>query len=211
LRNKQRKQKNEKQKKKAIISYPKPNSNNNNKMKLLVVIMQLTFMWLGFAGVKLAVNLATHINTPSTLIHGDKMVHHWNISVMIFLNLLVLYMYMKYFSSSFSHARAHHPHHNQNGTTVAPTATATATAQARSQTHHHAKRWPYSYYILVGLYWALLSAVFQFGYGKYVLDFSLDVVLHEYELHRGRFWSIVLLMQVCVAVVIYGCKIMITF
>jgi hypothetical protein len=45
----------------------------------------------------------------------------------------------------------------------------------------------------IGLLWAGLAMLFEFGFGRYGRHLGWDVLLADYRLWRGRLWSVVLL------------------
>lgn len=47
--------------------------------------------------------------------------------------------------------------------------------------------------ILVGIFWLSLTVVFEFGFGHYVVGHSWDKLLGDYNIMKGRVWSLVLL------------------
>jgi len=47
--------------------------------------------------------------------------------------------------------------------------------------------------ILIGAFWTILTIGFEFGFGHYVMGRSWDYLLADYNLLKGRLWSLVLL------------------
>lgn len=47
--------------------------------------------------------------------------------------------------------------------------------------------------LLVGIFWVTLTVLFEFGFGHYVVGHSWVHLLSEYNLIKGRLWSLVLL------------------
>ena len=45
----------------------------------------------------------------------------------------------------------------------------------------------------VGVLWFILTIVFEFGFGHYVMGRSWDYLLADYNILKGRLWSLVLL------------------
>lgn len=47
--------------------------------------------------------------------------------------------------------------------------------------------------LLIGAFWLILTIVFEFGFGHYVMGRSWDYLLADYNILKGRLWSLVLL------------------
>jgi hypothetical protein len=47
--------------------------------------------------------------------------------------------------------------------------------------------------ILIGLFWLLLTIAFEFVFGHYVMKHSWEKLLADYNIFKGRIWSLVLL------------------
>jgi len=47
--------------------------------------------------------------------------------------------------------------------------------------------------ILIGAFWAILTIGFEFGFGHYVMGRPWDYLLADYNILKGRLWSLVLL------------------
>lgn len=47
--------------------------------------------------------------------------------------------------------------------------------------------------IEIGLYWFLMTIVFEFGFGHFVMHHSWPKLFADYNLRRGRVWILVLL------------------
>ena len=47
--------------------------------------------------------------------------------------------------------------------------------------------------LLIGLLWVTITVLFEFGFGHYVLGHSWGHLLSDYNIMKGRFWSLVLL------------------
>lgn len=45
----------------------------------------------------------------------------------------------------------------------------------------------------IGLVWLLLTAAFEFGFGRLVMGHSWETLLHDYNLSEGRIWIAVLI------------------
>jgi hypothetical protein len=58
------------------------------------------------------------------------------------------------------------------------------------------RRWPISSYhqaVAIGVLWVAMTALFEFGFGHYVIGHSWERLLHDYNLAQGRVWSLFLL------------------
>ncbi len=49
--------------------------------------------------------------------------------------------------------------------------------------------------LLVGTLWLILTISFEFVFGHYVMDNSWDTLLADYNILKGRVWSLVLLTE----------------
>ena len=47
--------------------------------------------------------------------------------------------------------------------------------------------------ILVGVFWLILTVLFEFGFGHYVVGHSWNKLFSDYNILKGRMWSLVLL------------------
>ena len=47
--------------------------------------------------------------------------------------------------------------------------------------------------LLIGALWLTLTVVFEFGFGHYVMGHSWEYLLADYNILKGRLWSLVLL------------------
>lgn len=47
--------------------------------------------------------------------------------------------------------------------------------------------------LLIGVFWVVLTVLFEFGFGHYVEGFSWEKLLADYNILNGRLWSLVLL------------------
>lgn len=45
---------------------------------------------------------------------------------------------------------------------------------------------------LMGLMWLVLTVMFEFGFGHFVMGNSWDTLLHDYNILEGRIWVVVL-------------------
>jgi hypothetical protein len=56
---------------------------------------------------------------------------------------------------------------------------------------------PYSHkdLILIGIVWMVLTILFEFGFGHYVIGHAWSRLLHDYNIFQGRIWSLVLITE----------------
>ena len=47
--------------------------------------------------------------------------------------------------------------------------------------------------ILIGAFWLILTILFEFGFGHYIVGHSWDRLFADYNILKGRVWSLVLL------------------
>jgi len=47
--------------------------------------------------------------------------------------------------------------------------------------------------LLIGAFWLIITIIFEFGFGHYVVQHSWTRLLADYNLLKGRVWSLVLL------------------
>jgi len=45
----------------------------------------------------------------------------------------------------------------------------------------------------IGVLWLILTVIFEFGFGHYIMGRSWDYLLADYNILKGRLWSLVLL------------------
>lgn len=45
----------------------------------------------------------------------------------------------------------------------------------------------------IGLIWLIMTLIFEFGFGHYVMHHPWDELLHDYNLFAGRLWILVLI------------------
>lgn len=57
--------------------------------------------------------------------------------------------------------------------------------------------------ILIGLLWLVLTIVFEFLFGHYVMQLSWSRLVHDYNLLEGRIWSLLLIWITIAPWVIY--------
>ena len=46
--------------------------------------------------------------------------------------------------------------------------------------------------LLIGVFWVVLTVLFEFGFGHYVAGHSWEKLLADYNIFNGRLWSLVL-------------------
>lgn len=59
--------------------------------------------------------------------------------------------------------------------------------------------------LLIGTIWLILSILFEFVFGHYVLGISWDTLLADYNILKGRIWSLVLLVEF-ISPLLFGLK-----
>ena len=47
--------------------------------------------------------------------------------------------------------------------------------------------------LLIGAFWTILTILFEFGFGHYVIGHSWSKLFADYNILKGRVWSLVLL------------------
>ena len=52
---------------------------------------------------------------------------------------------------------------------------------------------PTTDFLLIGVLWLVLTAIFEFGFGHYVNGQSWDILLANYNVLNGRIWDLVLI------------------
>ena len=68
------------------------------------------------------------------------------------------------------------------------------------------KKWPIGsskQALLIGLIWLILTPIFEFGFGLYVMGHPLDYLLNDYNLLAGRAWSLVLVAVFLLPTIVY--------
>ena len=55
----------------------------------------------------------------------------------------------------------------------------------------------------IGFIWLLMTILFEFGFGHFVMKRSWKVLLHDYRIDKGRLWVFFLIWIVVVPVFIY--------
>jgi hypothetical protein len=49
--------------------------------------------------------------------------------------------------------------------------------------------------IVIGILWMVLTVIFEFGFGHYVIGHTWLRLLHDYNIFEGRIWSLVLITE----------------
>jgi hypothetical protein len=57
--------------------------------------------------------------------------------------------------------------------------------------------------LLIGLMWVILTPIFEFIFGTFVMGQPLDYLINDYNLLAGRAWSLVLLAIFLIPTVVY--------
>ena len=57
--------------------------------------------------------------------------------------------------------------------------------------------------LLIGSIWLLMTVVFEFVFGHYVMGHSWGKLFHDYNLFKGRVWSLVLIWTAVAPYVFY--------
>jgi hypothetical protein len=57
--------------------------------------------------------------------------------------------------------------------------------------------------IWIGVIWLVLTILFEFGFGHYVMGNSWEKLFHDYNLTEGRVWSLFLIWTLVAPVVFY--------
>jgi len=57
--------------------------------------------------------------------------------------------------------------------------------------------------VVIGVLWVVMTVLFEFGFGHYVMGNTWKALLRDYDLRAGRIWSLVLL-ALGVAPVLFG-------
>ncbi len=47
--------------------------------------------------------------------------------------------------------------------------------------------------ILIGFTWLVVTILFEFGFGHYIMNNSWEKLFHDYRIDKGRLWSLVLI------------------
>lgn len=61
--------------------------------------------------------------------------------------------------------------------------------------------------IMVGVLWVLLTMIFEFGFGHFIMGHPWEKLLADYNIFKGRVWSLVLLADL-IAPYLVGIKIL---
>ena len=68
------------------------------------------------------------------------------------------------------------------------------------------KRWPITsenQSLMIGTIWLVLTILFEFVFGHYVMGHTWSRLLHDYNIFAGRLWSLVLLWNFIGSYIIY--------
>ena len=68
------------------------------------------------------------------------------------------------------------------------------------------KKWPIGsseQALFIGIMWLILTPIFEFGFGLYVMGHPLDHLLNDYNLLAGRAWSLVLVAVFLLPTIVY--------
>jgi hypothetical protein len=57
--------------------------------------------------------------------------------------------------------------------------------------------------LLIGFNWLVLTIIFEFLFGHYIMGHTWELLLHDYNILEGRFWSFVLLWTFIGPTIIY--------
>ena len=57
--------------------------------------------------------------------------------------------------------------------------------------------------LLIGLMWVILTPIFEFGFGLYVMGHPLEHLLNDYNIFAGRAWSLVLVAVFFLPTIVY--------
>ena len=57
--------------------------------------------------------------------------------------------------------------------------------------------------ILIGSTWLIVTVLFEFGFGHYIMKHPWSLLLHDYRIDEGRLWILVLLWTAIVPLVVY--------
>lgn len=57
--------------------------------------------------------------------------------------------------------------------------------------------------LLIGFNWLVLTIIFEFLFGHYIMGHSWELLLHDYNILEGRLWSLVLLWTFIGPTIIY--------
>ncbi|MBN2172614.1 MAG: hypothetical protein JW731_00690 [Bacteroidales bacterium] len=57
--------------------------------------------------------------------------------------------------------------------------------------------------LLIGTIWFILTIIFEFGFGHYIMKHSWEKLFHDYRIDKGRLWTLVLLWIFFAPVLIY--------
>lgn len=58
--------------------------------------------------------------------------------------------------------------------------------------------------VLTGAIWFMLTIIFEFGFGHYIMKHPWKKLMHDYRIDKGRLWLIVLIWILAVPVIVYS-------
>ncbi len=58
--------------------------------------------------------------------------------------------------------------------------------------------------LIIGLLWLVMTVLFEFGFGHYIMKHPWEKLFHDYRMDKGRLWILVLLWTAIVPYVIYS-------
>ena len=73
-------------------------------------------------------------------------------------------------------------------------------------TWFYSKKWPIGssrQALLIGLTWLILTPIFEFGFGLFIMGHPLEYLLNDYNLLAGRAWILVLVAVFFLPTVVY--------
>lgn len=59
---------------------------------------------------------------------------------------------------------------------------------------------------LIGFIWLIMTILFEFGFGHFIMKHSWNRLLHDYRIDEGRLWILVLIWTAVVPLVIYSIR-----
>jgi hypothetical protein len=60
--------------------------------------------------------------------------------------------------------------------------------------------------ILIGFIWLIMTILFEFGFGHFVMKHPWSRLLHDYRIDEGRLWILVLIWTAIVPFVVYSMR-----
>jgi len=58
--------------------------------------------------------------------------------------------------------------------------------------------------LIIGLLWLVMTVLFEFGFGHFIMKHPWEKLFHDYRMDKGRLWILVLLWTAIVPYVIYS-------